>query len=298
MLIFTVCHINQIFNALVLGDSLKAINSDAQFIIGLIDNKTNIPAEINSPYKIIDFSEIGIENFDEMAMKYTHSELSANCKPFFAKYFIQNFKKVIYFDCTSFIYNSIDFLSKTLDTQDIILVPQLLNAGIHHDEKLILNSGIYHSGVFAIKQSTETDKFLHWWSNNTQNKGFRDLCKGLNTDQLWLEHVPALFQNVYIEKHEGLNIGTWNLPERKIKTIDGQAFVNNSPLISVNFNGMKYWADYERSIKKYPYKNIYKIKPNFGLPDQIDKPFQKYVAKKIRQFNSIFDWIIDKIPVS
>ncbi len=226
MLIFTVCSVNQLANAFVLGDSIKTQHPDSQFIIGLIDKKSNIPTSINLPYRIIDISEIEIPEFEAMSKRYTYSELSANCKPFFAKHFLQKNDKIIYFDCSSYVYNSLDFIFQTLDNQDIIIIPQLIHAGVHPDEKQILNSGIYHSGFLALKQSEESKRFLNWWSNNTQNKGFRDLCKGLNADQLWLEHVPALFEKVHIEKHEGLNIGAWNLPEREIQEIDNQLVIN------------------------------------------------------------------------
>ncbi|WP_435355249.1 hypothetical protein [Emticicia sp. SJ17W-69] len=294
-LIFTVCSINQLANAFVLGDSIKVQHPHYQYFIGLVDKESNIPKSIKSPYPIIDIDKIEIPAFNEMAEKYTYDELTADCKPFFAKYFIQKSDKVIYFDCTSFVYHTLDFITQTLDNQDIILVPQLLYAGKHPDEKQILNSGIYHAGFFALKQTSESTRFLNWWSNNTQNKGFRDLCKGLNADQLWLEHVPALFDNVYIEKHEGLNIGTWNLSERKIQYTDNQPFINNKPVISINFKELKYWKKYEQGLNKYSNKNIEKVKPNFGLPNPIEKPTQKFIANKVRKINNVFDWILDKI---
>lgn len=294
-IIFTVCSVNQLAKAFVLGDSIKAQNPDYQFFIGLIDKKNNIPSSIQSPYPIIDISEIEIPQFNQMAEKFTIDELTADCKPFFAKHFIKQFSKVLYLDCTSFVFNNLDFIFQNLDNQSIILVPQLLNVGVHPDEKQILNTGIYHSGVIAVKQSDETQRFLDWWSKNTQDKGFRDLCKGLNADQLWLEHVPAMFDNVLIEKHQGLNIGSWNLPERNIETSNNQYFIKKQPLITVNFKGIKYWSVYERSLKKYDYRSIERLNPNFGLPNPVEKHLQKKIARKIRQFNNIFDWIIDRI---
>ncbi len=295
MLIFTVCHINQLAHAFVLGDSIKSQNTNTEYFIGLVDKKQNIPSSIKSPYPIIDITDIEIPEFTLMTNKYSYSELSDNCKPFFAKHFIQKSDKIIYFDCTSYLYNSFNFISQTLDNQDIIIIPQLIHAGVHPDEKQILNTGIFHSGFFGLKQSYETTKFLNWWSNNTKNKGFRDLCKGLNADQLWLEHVPTLFENVYIEKHEGINIGFWNLPERKLQIIDNQWFSNKQPLISINFKRMKYWKTYENLLNKYSYKTIRKIAPNFGLPNPIEKSTLKYFANKIRSINTIFDWVLDKI---
>ena len=295
MLIFTVCTINQLANACVLGDSIKNQHPNYDFFIGLVDKKENIPVTLHLPHPIVAIDEIEIAVFEAMCQVFTYSELSANCKPFFAQYFIQKSTKIAYFDCTSLVCHSLDFISQTLDNQDIILVPQLLHAGIHPNEKQILNTGIYHAGFFALKNTENTDKFLHWWSNNTQNKGFRDLCKGLNADQLWLEHVPALFDKVHLQKHEGLNIGTWNLPERKLQIIDNQYFINNQPLISMNFVGMKYWKNYKNLLEKYSYQTIQKITPTFGLPNPIEKPTQKLIANKIRSINKVFDWILDKI---
>ena len=295
MVIFTVCSINQLAHAFVLGDSVKTQHPSYSFYIGLVDKKSNISSFIRSSYPIIDITEIDIPAFKQMAEKYTHDELTANCKPFFAKYFIQKNERIMYFDCTSFVYYSLDFIEQTLDSQDIIIIPQLIYAGVHPDEKQILNTGVFHSGFWAMKQSDEVTRFINWWSNNTQNKGFRDLCKGLNADQLWLEHVPALFDKVHIEKHEGLNIGVWNLPERKIKTIDNQLIINNTPVISVNFKGMKYWKNYQNLLQKHSYKTIRKLTPNFGISNPIEKPTQKYIASKIRQINNLFDWIIDRI---
>lgn len=291
-LIFTVCQNNQLANACVLGDSLKKLHPDFEFQIGLVDDSKNIPSNLQIPYPIILVNDLPIFGFEEMAKKYTWNELSANCKPFFAQYFIQKSKKVIYFDSTSFLYNSISFLSEILDNQEIILVPQLLHAGLHLDEKQILNTGIYHSGIFGIKQTSQVLSFLDWWGNNTKIKGYIDLCKGLNADQLWLEHVPALYNNVYILKSEGLNIGYWNLSERDIY-LDKK--IDENKLISVNFKGIKYWKSYGKLLGNFSHNRIKNITPAFGNENPKDKVFQKKLAKKIRYINNIFDWMIDKI---
>jgi hypothetical protein len=292
MLIFTVCQINQLANAYVLGDSIKKLHPDYEFQIGLVDDSKNIPSNLQIPYPIISVNDFPNFGFEEMAKKYTWNELTANCKPFFAQYFIQKSKKVIYFDPTSILYNSISFLSEILDNQEIILVPQLLHAGKHPDEKQILNTGIYHSGVFGIKQTPQVSSFLDWWGNNTKNKGFIDLCKGLNADQLWLEHVPAFYDNVHILKSEGLNIGYWNLPERDIYS---NKKVDENKLISVNFKDFKYWKSYTKLLHNFSYNKIKSITPAFGKENQKERIFQKKLTKKIRSINNIFDKMIDKI---
>src|SRR5690606_16941334 len=101
MLFFTICHINQLPEAHALGDSIKSFHADAEFYIGLVDKKDRIPGNFKVKYPVIDLSEIKIDYIEEMAKQYTQSELLANCKPFFAKYFLQKSAKLVYFDCTT-----------------------------------------------------------------------------------------------------------------------------------------------------------------------------------------------------
>lgn len=290
MLFFTICHINQLPEAQVLGDSIKLHHADAEFCIGLVDKKDRIPGNFKSKFPVIDISEIKIDYLHEMSGQYTQSELLANTKPFFAKHFLQQSAKIVYLDCTTLLYNKLEFVENSLNNYDIIIVPQLLHAGVHPDEKQTLNTGIFHSGCLALRQSEEAKRFLEWWGNNTAKKGYIDLCKGLNADQLWLEHVPNLYDRVLIEKHEGLNVGIWNLPERIIDR--SKNTVNGKTLVSVNFKGMRYWPDYKKALLKYP---IIPTMPLYGLPDPESKKFGKIFARNIRKINSFIDKLVDLI---
>ncbi len=165
----------------------------------------------------------------------------------------------------------------------------MLHAGIHPDEKQILNTGIYHSGVLALKKSNEVAAFLAWWGSNTRSKGFRDLCRGLNADQLWLEHVPTLYENVHILKHEGVNIGYWNLPERNISQLR-----SSGKLVSENFLGSKLSNEYRAKLAKYKHQSLRRVLPSFGKPNPVEKPFRQSLARNIRSFNNIIDVVIDK----
>ena len=119
MLFFTLCHINQLPEAHVLGDSIKLYHADAQFFIGLVDKKDRIPGNFKASYPVIELSEINIGGLEEMIKKYTWSELLADVKPFFAKYFLQKAEKVVYFDCTTLLYNPVSFIEKNLNNYNI-----------------------------------------------------------------------------------------------------------------------------------------------------------------------------------
>lgn len=289
-IIFTVCSINQLANAIVLGDSLKKHNPDFDFQIGLVDNQSNISINIQSPYLITEVNLLNIKGFGEMSERFTHEELLADCKPFFAEYFLQKTDKLIFIDCTSVIFQSISFISEILDESNIVLTPQLLFANKHPDEKQILNSGIYHSGFIGLQNSAETFKFLKWWGESTRTKGYKNMCKGLNADQLWLEHVPAMYEGVHILKEAGVNIGYWNLPERNINLLKSA-----SKLYSTNYRDRNFPADYLEKLNKYSYKKLSKIIPAFGIEDSNKPTIGKTIAQRIRSVNKLVDVIIDKI---
>lgn len=290
MLFFTLCHINQLPQAHLLGDSIKEHQPDADFFIGLIDITERIPLNFKTAYTIVSVDELNISGFETMAAKYNFGELLADCKPFFTAHALSMADKVVYMDCTSVLCNSADFIDYDLNNYNIVLVPQLLHAGVHPDEKQTLNTGIFHSGFMGFKKSSETTRFLEWWGNNTTNKGHTNLCIGLNTDQLWLEHVPNFYDKVLIQKHNGLNVGVWNLPERKIDFSANT--VNGQPLISFNFKGMKYWPVYKKKLKQYAIKEV---EPAYGLSYPRDNKSGKKIARNIRKFNSLVDKIIDLI---
>jgi hypothetical protein len=276
-------------NAIVLGDSLKTYNPEYNFQIGLVDIEANIPAYINIPYPFTGINSLNINAFDEMCTRYTYEEIIPNCKPFFAEYFLEKTDKLIFLDCTSVIFQSITFFCDLLNYSNIILTPQLLFANKHPNEKLILNSGIYHAGLIGFKKSNETFKFLQWWGKNTSTKGFKDMCKGLNCDQLWLEHVPAMYEDVNILKEVGVNIGYWNLPERNLKELKSV-----SKLYSINYRDRKFPKEYMGKLNTYSHKKLSKITPIFGIKDSNKPNMGKTIAKKIRSFNNLVDIIIDK----
>ncbi len=288
-IIFTVCTINQLANALVLGDSVKIHNPDFEFQIGLVDEETNIPNFIQSPYPIIGVKSLNINGFGGMSERYTHEEMVADCKPFFAEYFLKKTEKLLFIDCTSVIFQSISFIDSLLNKSNIIITPQLLFANVHPDEKQILNSGIYHAGFIGLKNSVETTKFLAWWGNNTRQKGFKNMCKGLNADQLWLEHVPAMFDGVHILKESGINIGYWNLPERNLNQLK-----SNSKLYSINYRDRAFPSEYTEKLNKHSYKKLSKITPKYGFEDPNKPTFGKTIASKIRSVNKLVDVILDK----
>jgi len=66
-----------------------------------------------------------------------------------------------------------------------------------------------------------------------------DYDRGLFTDQKWCDHVPALFEDMYIIRDPGYNVASWNINKRILSiSEDGQILVNDKyPLRFYHFTG-------------------------------------------------------------
>ncbi len=286
--IFTICTVQDLAHAVVLGESIQKHAKNMDFRILLADNIQNIPDNISIPFAIIPIESFAAPDFIEMKQKYHPHEFVRNLKPMAALYLLKQYNIVFYTDVQTVFYQSIESLETIASKKNILLCPQLLNVGIHPNEKESLNTGIFHAGFFGLKKSAETNKFLQWWRQNCLQKGFINLCKGQNAEQLWLEHVPAMFEEVQILKHPGINIGKWNEKERNIEQLR-----TDNQLISLNYSQSKFPKTYLAELKKFSHKRLKTIQPEYGIPIRKIKKTE-IIAQKIRKINSLVDVVLDK----
>lgn len=249
MLVFTICHPNELANAHVLGDAV--VEQGYRFVIGLIGNKKK-----DSKFEIFELHKI-IQNFDELAAKFDTSELKANLKPSFFKYlFASNYSnEILFLNHNSLIINRLNEIKNDFLENEILLFPQIFTPNTHPDEKQVLNTGIFESDFIGLKLGEETTRFLNWWELNCHQKGFRNLCKGLNEDQLWLEFVPAFFEKYKILKVANAAVST------------------------------------KKASEKYKFLNA---PIEFGLPMPKEKKLQKKIARPFRFIAEQIDIFFDR----
>jgi len=218
---FTICSNNYLAQATVLGKSLLQHNPLAKFSIILIDRRSErINYEALQDFELIHIEEI-FPDAQRLALKYNIIEFNTAVKPLVFQHFIAKDEKdsiFIYFDPDICIYNKLDPIIESLDTQQIVLTPHILSPivedGCYPDDNAVLKFGIYNLGFLGVRKGTETIRMLNWWKNHTFLKGYINLQKGQYTDQLPMGLAPVLFSDVDILKHPGLNMAPWNLHER------------------------------------------------------------------------------------
>ncbi len=276
-IIFTVAQNRTLAHAHVLGHSIKASNPSVQFIIGLVDT---LPDGFTSEFEILSVLDLKIDGFEAMTERYNCDEILGATKPFFAEFLLKKYSKVFYFEVKSEVVASLDAHFEFLENHNMVLVPQLNHARQISDEKLVLNTGMFSSAVFGLKTSAETDKIMAWWLSKMPQKAGFEPCIGIFSDQLWLNHIPIFFKEIYIDKSSTLNVGLW--PNAKKKAIIHQNYAVLQPNNS-----------YQKALKATGF-SINSI-PTFGRYIVPISPFKKKLATFFQSIADGLDTSIKKL---
>lgn len=245
-IVFTICSNNYLAQAKILSDSVWEYSKDEyDFIIVLCDvfNDEIDYGEFHA--KIIEATELGVENFDWMVGHYNIIELNTAIKPFAFKYLISKYhpKYIHYLDPDTCTYTSLNEIEKEIGLDNsILLTPHELAPlpfdGKHPTDNNFLNAGIYNLGFLGLKVTDESKRMLDWWCLFLAKHCIVDHMKGFFVDQLPMELVPLFFNEVKVSRHRGINAAYWNLHERKLELNNNQYIVNGEyPLVMYHFSG-------------------------------------------------------------
>lgn len=152
-------------------------------------------------------------------------------------------EKIFYFDPDIAVFNSMEPVSRLLDTHSIVLTPHQLDPepqdalqAIMDNEIASLDYGVFNLGFAAINAGSEARRFAVWWDARLHDwcHDRRDI--GVFVDQKWCNLVPCFFDNVKVLRDPGYNVASWNLSQRTM-TFDpaGQAQINGEPLRFYHF---------------------------------------------------------------
>lgn len=255
----TVCTIRQLPQALALGESLQRHHPAAAFVLGLCDDPSHLPAELNIPYPTLLLSDLALPDQEQLSQQYTPAEFVAACKPLFIKHLYEKQSAetwLIYLDPAVYLYQPLTDLQSRYADATLLLTPHLLKPladSAYPDEKHIQNIGLYSSGFIGLRHTAETTRFLNWWSSRVPERAFARPCEGMYTDQIWLVLTPGLFEGVTIAKNPGWHLGLWNLHERPTA---------ESSLSFLNYKGLVDQEGYfqaQTRVKRSAYPTINKL---------------------------------------
>lgn len=239
---YTIVTPNYLAHAWSLKKSFLLHNPNAAFFICLIGNPNDYP-DVNQK-DIFFIQDLKDNRIDGMLRRYNAFELSCALKPFFAEHILQVYASVnrlIYLDGDMYVFGPFKQLSTAAITisvhrsKNISYLP-----GDDNFSVISLNRyGVYNAGYFELQRKEEAFAFIHWWKHLMETKATDKPDEHLFTDQLWLSAVPSFFDDVYINKHPGYNVGFWNFIERNVEEKEGVYYVNEEPLVLFHFSKYK-----------------------------------------------------------
>jgi len=246
-IIFTLCSNNYLAHAKTLGDSVKEFCPDSEFIIGLVDQfDPEIDYNFFKPFDIIKFDQIGFDCFDDMLANYNIIEFNTAVKPYYLEFLLKKYgpgSKVYYIDPDIKMYSDVQLLNVLLDSNDIVLTPNLteMPKEVDSGELASLRHGMFNLGFIGVRYSDEGLKFVDWWQKRLRFHCLIDKPRGIFVDQKWVDLAPLFFKRICVFNHKGHNMAWWNLSERKLVEIDDKYFVNNDKeeLVFFHFSGYK-----------------------------------------------------------
>ncbi len=287
VLAFTLCSKNYLGQARTFYDSFKKYNPDITTVIGVVDRLYKEEKDSMSGYEFLEMDSIGHPSFANMKSKYTIVELNTAVKPYYIKHFFDTYKhidKVIYFDPDIYFFNNINAIENNLDQFDFILTPHFFTPIYDKhwlSEKVVLNTGIFNLGFFAIKRGDTATKLLDWWCRKLYDECIHDLDGGYFVDQLWMNLSVCHFDNYLIDKNPGLNAAHWNFHERYFIYDNGKWLVNNEHEL-IFFHFSTYKPDTPNKIADWQNRFTFETRPD------IVPLFEIYKAHLIKNNYSFF----------
>ena len=305
-------------HAASLGESIKIINPEKRFIIGLVDKlDPRIDYSAFSEFELIPYFDLGYSEFEDMLSRYNIIEFNTAVKPFYFEYIFQKYPEVdhiYYIDPDIFLYQPIESLDHEWGDSEILLTPNLiyLPKATSTGELASLRHGINNLGFIGIRSGEESFKFIAWWKERLRFHCKIDKCFGIFVDQKWVDLAPLFFNKIKSVKHPGWNMAWWNFSERKLLQIGETLYVNseNYKLTFFHFSGFKpgnrlitermqseefviqedhllqsLFDDYEKKLFANGFKMLSQVKPLLNFYKAPDSSWIR-LGKKIKSYSN------------
>ena len=262
---FTLCSKNYLAQAITLQHSFKNVHPEIDFILGIVDCLSDEEKKLLDGYFFLEMDQLGVEAFESMKSKYNIVELNTAVKPFYIEYFFKNgYEKVVYLDPDIYVYHAMDVVLENLNAYSFILSPHF-STPIYDQylmtEQIVLGTGIFNLGFFAIKNDITGNALIQWWQKKLVEECILDLSRGYFVDQKWMNLSVCHFNHYFIEKHPGLNMAHWNLHERTLSIKNGVFWVNEVvPLIFFHFS--TYQPDKPTKIANWQNRFSFETRPD------------------------------------
>lgn len=245
-IIATITTTSYLPRAIVLARSIKKQMPGVKVVVCIVEEK--VPGVAKSLMGCFDdlvlAKDLGFTDFIRFIFRYNQAQGANACKAQFMIYLLktyQSYRYFIFLDSDTKSYGPLDDLIEHLKTDEIVISPHFIGfspENTFYQLGVVHESGVFNTGLYAIKRGASSQAFLQWWANILLNYCFKDPNKGIWNEQKWLDLAPGIFE-FYVQKDPGYNVGPWNFHERHLTVSDhGSYMVNGRSLRVFHFSGL------------------------------------------------------------
>lgn len=238
----TIAAKSMLASARVVARSFKDHHPDTPFFVLLSDEIDGCFDPAQEPFELVFLRDLDIPEPARFRFSHPQQRLSYAATPFLiAKLFDLGYDRVVFIKQESLVLGDLRDTVATLPPGGIALTPHLL-APVDSDDAVereltILLSGVFNGGFVGIAAGDVSRRFLDWWQERVYSHCLYEVGDGMHYEQRWLDHVAAYFETVHVLHDPGLNVGHWNLPERRITLVNGMVRANDHPCRLFRFSG-------------------------------------------------------------
>ena len=195
-------------------------------------------------FHVLEAGDLPLPDSRRFLFRYSILELNTAVKPCWLAWLFETagYDRVVYLDPDIFVYRRLDELEEALDAGSLMCLTPHLTGRLSDDRKPneidILRAGAYNLGFIALGRHPALGPFLDWWQSKIEFDCVVDFAAGLFVDQKWIDLAPGMYPDVSILRHEGYNVGYWNLEHRHVAKSGDGFVVNGQPLVFFHFSGL------------------------------------------------------------
>ena len=228
----------------VLVESFLKHHPSARIFVCLVDRPNSSEKPIRIPGTVFYADELALPGGRRFLFKYQAFELCCALKPYAMAHVLERYtlSHLLYLDSDILVTAPFwDDLQKEWANHAILLTPHLVRLPVDVStefQRSLLQHGMYNGGFVAVKQDSDTRRFLNCWAKLLESQCTFDPMNNVYVDQRWLDLLAASTNTVGVLRDPGLNVGYWNLHERRLEQgLKGAWIVNNQPLKFFHFSG-------------------------------------------------------------
>lgn len=240
--------------ARVTAASFREHHPEIPFCVLLTDEAQGCFDPAREPFRVLPLEELAIAEPLRFRFQYAELELSYACTPYLIEHLLrEGYDGVVFLKQETLVLDSLAPVWEMLPRHSVLLTPHFLEPpGGSRAVTWALNvlrAGVFNGGFLAFSRQEEARRVLAWWQRKTRRECFVRPDDGLHFEQRWLDFVPVLAPGCHILRDPGMNVGHWNLPERRIRVREGRVTADGAPCRVFRFSG--YRADAPHMVTKY-----------------------------------------------